>query len=568
MPGNRIDKLLTRLDETRGRFGSAAGRRAETLLAALARLRIDDPTRLIRFHETLLFLLAFPHNAKVLEQVRAILDSFHRRVEHLRESDADLIEFDYIEHSGIAGTSISGTFSFNIIRWLTRLDPRAVRIDWERYNKGERLGSTLPRFLPLLSEESLVEANIPYRQWLETGVGSRRPTVRWLVNRFDQLPLTHREKAELYDSLELPIRWDLVDSAFSRSRLARRVRRVFYHKGPMLQRRDVSLADEMDRHPGPVEQLSRSEGEKILDMVRQATTVRYRELYGITNGDPGTVSRIAVGRGIEIFLWGLPPAHRLPLRGYNAGFTLKNGVPVNYIEAITLFERTEVGFNTFYTFRDGETAWVYACVLRILRQLLNVLCVSLDPYQIGFNNDEAVESGAFWFYRKLGFRPTEPELLRLTEAEERRISLRPGYRTPAKVLRQLSRGPMLFEAPGARKGEWDRFRVRNLGLAVQRRMAKEFSGKRERIQAASSSEVAAALGLNPELLDQGTRLVFDDFSLVMGLIPDLADWTTAEKKQVHSIMRAKAGHDESRYLKLLQSHSKLRSALRILGSAS
>jgi hypothetical protein len=336
----------------------------------------------------------------------------------------------------------------------------------------------------------------------------------------------------------------------------------------MLQRRDVSLADEMDRHPGPVEQLSRSEGEKILDMVRQATTVRYRELYGITNGDPGTVSRIAVGRGIEIFLWGLPPAHRLPLRGYNAGFTLKNGVPVNYIEAITLFERTEVGFNTFYTFRDGETAWVYACVLRILRQLLNVLCVSLDPYQIGFNNDEAVESGAFWFYRKLGFRPTEPELLRLTEAEERRISLRPGYRTPAKVLRQLSRGPMLFEAPGARKGEWDRFRVRNLGLAVQRRMAKEFSGKRERIQAASSSEVAAALGLNPELLDQGTRLVFDDFSLVMGLIPDLADWTTAEKKQVHSIMRAKAGHDESRYLKLLQSHSKLRSALRILGSAS
>jgi hypothetical protein len=45
-----------------------------------------------------------------------------------------------------------------------------------------------------------------------------------------------------------------------------------------------------------------------------------------------------------------------------------------------------------------------------MRQLLGVEVFSLDPYQIGHENEEGIESGAFWFYRKLGFRPVRPEL--------------------------------------------------------------------------------------------------------------------------------------------------------------
>ncbi len=165
------------------------------------------------------------------------------------------------------------------------------------------------------------------------------------------------------------------------------------------QRNKFASADE--------EALKLTEGKAILDMCRDTTCVRYRELYGIAYGDPSSVVGVDVGRGVEIFLWGLPPERRLPLRAYHAGFTLKNGVPINYIEGISIFERMELGFNTFYTYRDGETAWVYAQALRFLRQLVGVTCFSIDPYQIGFNNDEALESGAFWFYRKLGFRPTE-----------------------------------------------------------------------------------------------------------------------------------------------------------------
>ena len=152
--------------------------------------------------------------------------------------------------------------------------------------------------------------------------------------------------------------------------------------------------------------------------------------------------------------WGLPPNRRLPLRAYVAGYTQKNGVPINYIEAIGLCEWIEVGFNTFYTYRQGETAWIYAQVLRCLRALTNAKCISIYPYQIGQNNDEAIDSGAFWFYRKLGFRPGRPDLQKLCEREENRIAANPNYRTPPRTLKRLAEAHMFYELTSRRS--WGR----------------------------------------------------------------------------------------------------------------
>ena len=121
---------------------------------------------------------------------------------------------------------------------------------------------------------------------------------------------------------------------------------------------------------------------------------------------------------------GVPPGKRLPLRAYHAAMIFKNGVPVGYFEGISLFERMESGFNLYYTFRDGETAWLYARILNIFRHLLGVTAFSIDPYQIGYENEEGIESGAFWFYRKLGFRPTRPEIMKLVLNEEKKIASR------------------------------------------------------------------------------------------------------------------------------------------------
>ena len=118
-------------------------------------------------------------------------------------------------------------------------------------------------------------------------------------------------------------------------------------------------------------------------MAREVMLVRYRELYGMTFGDPRSVVRADVGRGVSIYLWNVCRARRLPLRAYVAGFTLKNGVPISYFEATGLFEWMEVGFNVFYTFRGGEVAWIYTQVLRCLVASTGAKCISMYPYQLG-----------------------------------------------------------------------------------------------------------------------------------------------------------------------------------------
>lgn len=573
MPSASLDKLLASLEEAKGRFGAGENAPARRLLDQLARRRFTDAGSLIRFHEILLFMRAYPQSEEMLGRVEALLSSFAQRVEQLRRSGVDMIDFDYMEYSGIAGTELKGTFGYAMAGWLEDRYPAGVSIDWQGYEKAERLGHTLPRFLPLLYEDSLVEANVPYSEWIHAATGRGDRELGWLLRCFDRLPVSERAKTELYDSLELKIRWNLNDSRAARTHLKHPVRKVFYHEGPLIKRSEVSLAKEVES-PLSLKELSRGRGQKMIDLLREATTVRYRELYGITHGDPSTVAQASAGRGVEIFLWELARDRRLPLRAYHAGFALKNGVPVAYIEGISLFERMELGFNLFYTFREGESAWMYAKVLRALHQVSGVTCFSVDPYQIGFNNEEAIESGAFWFYRKLGFRPTRPGLAAISEKEESKMARKPGYRSSARTLRRLAQGNMVYEIPGSPHGYWDGFHIRNLGLAVQRRMSKKFDGDEAKLSQASIEEVAKALGVDAAKWlgkaadkdnEQGYRVIAN-LASVLALIPGLPRWTEPEKRGVTRIIRAKMTAREAEYLRLLQKHPRLRDAIRKLGS--
>ena len=287
----------------------------------------------------------------------------------------------------------------------------------------------------------------------------------WLIERFKQLPLPDQQKAELYESLRVPLRWNLKNSTIARTRNWQAVRNMFYHTEPdgtgLISRSQVSLGAELARRPPQLTKLSRKQGDEVMDMIREVMLVRYRELYGTTLGDPASVVRYELradlgtheaARGVTIYLWNLPPNRRLPLRAYVAGLTLKNGVPINYIEAIGLCEWMEVGFNTFYTFRGGEAGWIYAQVLRCLCHRMGTTCVSVYPYQLGHDNEEAIESGAFWFYRKLGFRPGRADLQKLAEREEaenRRRSQIPD--TPAHA-EAAGIGSRLLRVAGKRSG--------------------------------------------------------------------------------------------------------------------
>jgi hypothetical protein len=608
MPSTAQDaeELLIQIEASRHNFDPGHSARITKLLTQLAKCEFTDPHQLIRFHESLLFLRAFPDSRSLVPHIENLLNIFYKRVEKLRISHADMSLFDDFDTSGIAGTTMQDILSFDVVRWLVRRIPRNVEIAWDGYRdaywddyQSERArGSIWPRFIPLLEEDADVEANIPWQRWLDAARGREKP-LPWLIRRFEQLPLPDRQRAELYDSLHLPIRWTLENLKLSRTRNWNRPHHFYFHDDPLIQRSEVSLARELHQPAPKFEKLPLAAGESVMQAIRDVMVVRYRELYGTTLGDPHTVVRTDLGRGVVMHFWGLPPTRRLPLRAYVAGYTLKNGVPINYIEAIGLCEWIEVGFNTFYTYRQGETAWIYAQALRCLCALTAAKCISIYPYQIGQNNDEAIDSGAFWFYRKLGFRAGRADLQKLCEKEEQKIAANRQHKSPARILKRLAEAHMFysvaspqaqrFESPQAERfvsghafrraenaapsepplagaGPWDTFSTRNLGLLINRRMSRHFNGDSRKIRQSSTAAITRALKIKLTNWTQLQIESLENWSLILALIPNLARWTPEEKLQLTKIIRAKSAPNELPYLHQTQHHPRLRAELLRLGS--
>ncbi|HEY0408391.1 MAG TPA: hypothetical protein VGC89_21835 [Pyrinomonadaceae bacterium] len=569
MSSNNIKAALDRLEELKRRFGTSESRSVEKTLAQLAARRFTDAASLIRFHEILLFLRAYPHSPATLRQAEDLLDSFHQRVEHLQTAGAeDLYALTEPEVSGIAGTSFSALWGYDIVRHLNARHPMRVEIDWQDYEGAATLIAVLKILLPFFEDGAYVEYPVPYLKWLRAAKARGERDLACLLRCFEHYDVSPKEKAALFEALKIWVHWELGNSQATRTKMRRRARRIFYHDRPLLGRRDVSLARELDdTSPLPLTKLSRVEGETLLALGRDTMTVRYRELHGFTYGDARRVIRVDAGRGVEFYIWGVPARRRLPLLAYHSVLICKNGVPAGYSESLSLFERSECGLNLFYTFRDGESAWIYARLLRLFRQYLGVTVFSIDPYQLGFKNEEGIASGAFWFYRKLGFRPIQAKLARLVLNEERRIAARPGYRTPARALRQLATGHLLYETPAAKhRGDWDGFHIRNIGLAIQRRMVERFDGLEQKMRRACVSRVARVLGAQTNNWNDDERRAFSDLALVLDLIPDLSRWSHEERQAVVRIVRAKAAAKELRYARLLQRHSKLRARLIEIGS--
>ena len=285
----------------------------------------------------------------------------------------------------------------------------------------------LARIAPLAAEDWSVEPHIDWQHWFT----ALRGDLPWLIDSLDP---------QTYDSLELALLWR-INALASRTHARLPRKEVFYQKQPLLKRRDVSLEAELASPSIPVRRLSPAEAKQVLDVTIDTSAVRYRELWGFSFPDTERVYHADLGRGVDLYWLGIPPSARLPLRAYHAGIFFKNGVPVGYLETLSFFDRMEVGFNIYYTFREGESAWLYGRFLKFCQQQCGVTCFSIDPYQLGHENEEGIESGAFWFYRKLGFRSASDEIQRIVEKEETKLAERPGYRTPAATLRRMAKTP-------------------------------------------------------------------------------------------------------------------------------
>ena len=81
----------------------------------------DTSSSLIQLHESLLFQRAYPASPALLRKADRELFAFARRIDRLRATGADLSPFEDPTVSGIAGTSLSAVFSYEVARLSSTL---------------------------------------------------------------------------------------------------------------------------------------------------------------------------------------------------------------------------------------------------------------------------------------------------------------------------------------------------------------------------------------------------------------------------------------------------------------
>ena len=167
-------RALDQLAMLKGQFGRDAAARAAALLRRIQRARFRNPADLVRLHETVLFLRAYPQSPRVLRVADEVLDFFGDRMRGVDDQ-----YFLDPEISGIAGMWLSTNFSYEIARSLVaRHRPRVV-LDWDNYQRPDRLGPVLARLIPLAGEDWTVEAHPDWKKWFE----SARGNISWLLDR-------------------------------------------------------------------------------------------------------------------------------------------------------------------------------------------------------------------------------------------------------------------------------------------------------------------------------------------------------------------------------------------------
>ncbi len=553
---------LARLESLRMQFGSVETTREKlALLTHLARTTLTDATEVLRLHELLIFMRAYPDNLSIATRTEHLLRAFARRRDLVRHRIA-------LADSGIAGTEIRFRFFAETARWLAAWHPVHLTYDWAEWDDASRLEELLPLIALHGETPGLDEYDLGLRGWLNRMRGAVGDAA-WVTTRLSTRVGDSMLFERIHDGIDAPMR--LQPGPQTPSRTCSR-----WHDAPIspqrtpLRRERPDLRAELERAPVRITALSIRAGRRMIDLTRQAMVTRSRDLDAFAYADPRDVRLVDCGNGLAFACMGVKPERRLLMESVYGMLTLKNGVPIGYVLTSALFGSAEIAYNVFDTFRGAEAGAVYGRVLSMTRHLFGVDSFTIYPYQLGgAGNHEGLASGAWWFYRKLGFEPRDRAARTLVRREEARMAREPEHRSSLRTLAQLGEHNVYWHLEARRDDVIGLLPLANVGLAVTDLLASRFAADSDRGVAASVAQARAILrgGPTPTWSDE-ERQAYERWAPLVLLLPGLARWSAIERRALVAVIRAKGGQRESDFVRRFDAHTKLRTALGTLARST
>jgi hypothetical protein len=201
--------------------------------------------------------------------------------------------------------------------------------------------------------------------------------------------------------------------------------------------------------------------------------------------------------------------------------------------------------------------------MRVYHALFGCTRFIINAYQFGSENSEALESGAFWFHYRLGYRPVLPAVRALAQRESIRVRRDKTYRSNRNTLSRLASCDMHLTLPGARANDlFDEQWLETSSMLATRELAA--TGGLTRADSANQVASQLARELRMRSVDTWSPSEKRGFRRLAPIVAAArpATWPADAKRSMRQLLRAKGGPFEAKYARLLCEHDQFLSMLR------
>lgn len=547
---NRRDAVsaLASLERIGRRHGPGLAARKLELLRRLAAGRLHTARQVSRLHQLLEFLEAFPDDGRVHAGVRRMLRAFRGR--------ADLRRFrQALSGSGIAGTDTPYRFFWPTAHWISRRWPGALAIERDDADHARAILEALPLLL-----------DAPRAEWLR---GQAKPAIAvldrlrprdvgdadFLIGLVAAMPWDEASREAFFDRVDPPFLLRPGRDTPERTHARYAAREIHFGAGRKHQPRP-DIRKEALRAPRRITALVGPAAAALICLARISMITRERDLAVFQYPNARDAFLVDDGDGLAFAMIGAAAPRRALLPATYGGLVLRNGVPMGYVQLDVLGRHAAVSFNLFAEFRKGIAAWVFARLIAATRHVFDCDEFSIEPYQLGQGNDEGIESGAWWFYHRQGFRPRSGTARRLAARELARKARRATHRSSGRTLRALAAFHLFLSLDPARQAQLP---CTDAWLAAAVQALARFGGPDpDRRQTAAMRAAAMKLGLAPRVAARSGLARWA--GLVLALTAH-GRWSRQERRELARIVAAKHAESERKFQRLLMKHRRLRSLL-------
>lgn len=556
MKNSSIEKLslhqIYALRKVCNHFGDDSLLAKKKLLHQCASSKIDKTSVIKAYLDCLLFMLAYPENKELFQ---IVTDELQRLTIITKQISAGNNQHKKTQLSatGIENSDIAGSFSFDSVLWMSETFPDNILL-YSCDAEIEKQKEIIKHLLPAIEREAFDKNFTDLKSWLnQCATHSKKNSLQLLVSFLVNALPDKEQRDYFYNSLKVFVDIKVDEHLPSRTSARITAGATFYHTSELIRKVDAhEMLSQKISKPIP---LSLHEKEQLCTIAKCSLLLLYRETDPVTYANVNATELHDMGRGIKIALYYLTANRRMPVESYVGYMAFKNNIPVAYGGGWILGNFSRIGVNVYEPFRGGESALLFTQILRLYKQRFNVTVFEAEPYQIGKQNPEGIKSGAFWFYYRLGFRPSQKELFHLADNEQAKIHNDKSYRSDERTLKKLADSFMVLKDDNVSEQVISTLKISE---AITKMVDQKFEGNHNLFSAYAVKHITGALKINPKKTTINfNSKSFGDLSALLCLIKNITHWSEADKQKTLQLFELKELDSELKYIQALGKHKKL-----------